>query len=103
MMGKILWRHAQKKNCECVDMHKKLLPRHQKVLEDFYEDYAPHSQHKVPGLLKKYSNKGNVQFAMLMYTLHKKYPKSYHVHTLTAEEKKAEQIRKKEHGEGIQK
>jgi hypothetical protein len=47
MMGKILWRHAQKKNCECVDMHKKLLPRHQKVLEDFYEDYAPHSQHKV--------------------------------------------------------
>jgi hypothetical protein len=28
---------------------------------------------------------------MLMYTLHKKYPKSYHVHTLTAEEKKAEQ------------
>lgn len=45
----------------------------------------------MPGLLRKYSNKGNVQFAMLMYTLHQKYADAFSVHTLTAEEMATEE------------
>merc|ERR1711959_321715 len=63
-------------------MHEK----HDAILRHFYKRFAPQSIGKVPGLMEKYSTKGNTQFALLMFSLHSKYKDSFNVHEPTAEE-----------------
>lgn len=47
IMGKILWKHMQRKHCECVK-DSRLLSNHEQTLKNFYEQYAPGSASKVP-------------------------------------------------------
>ena len=87
----MVWKAAQKNLCDCVPYE--LLPkRHREALEYFYGKYAPESAGKIDGLMKKYSQRGNEKFALLMLGLHQKYRHAVNVTTLSKEqmEKQAE-------------